>query len=211
MSTLPDPFATTPLSIRIPVVLRERLEALASVGGNNLTQEVVTRLQKSCWPAGDTATQQALAAIEFSKVMRMRSGSTSSDIRDILAVTHGLGVDRLVFAVRPNELNGACMVMILQCEYTTLLMDGSWINMAREPRIGEVEQLLQQLDAVGLLRTALWCPHLVPITEKLSPDEALEAVLAAGKPVALDLKGYLDLLSGHGFYDIGRFRAPVSA
>ncbi len=198
--------APSPLSLRVPAELRERLEALAQAHGRSLNQEVVRRLQQSCWPAGGGPLQKALEVIGLPKVVRLRSGSTSTDAANVVAVADGLGVDRVLFAARPNDLNGATLVLILESSFTTVLLDGSWINMAREPRIGEVEQMLQDLDARRLLQNARYCQDLVEDTTALEPADAVNQIIATGRPAPLDLRAYLDLLSVHGLYDIKRCR-----
>jgi hypothetical protein len=86
------------------------------------------------------------------------------------------------------------------------------LNMARRPRIGEIEQLFQRLDLLGVLDSARYCTRLVPATDLLTPAEAVGVIVAEGQPAPLNLiKAYLDLLSGLGLYDLARFRSAAVA
>lgn len=196
---------TAPLSVRVPVELRDRLGSLAAANQRSLSQEVVKRLTESVWPSGASPVQRVFEVLNLPKVLRIQSSSTNADAGAVMAVVTGMGIDRLTFAARPNELNGATMVLILESAHTTLLMDGTWINMAREPRMGEVAHLMRQLASLDLLRSARYFPHLVDDTTELDPAQALKRIFDHGAPLRFDLEEYLDLLSVHRCYEIERF------
>lgn len=103
------------------------------------------------------------------------------------------------------------LVAVIETPSVTLLMDCTWLNMARDPRIAEIEALFQRWDAMGLLDTARYCTKLVPETCNLAAEEALGVIVDEGKPAPLDLPQFLKLLSHHGFFDLAKFRAPAAA
>lgn len=106
-----------------------------------------------------------------------------------------LGAESLLLGARADKLNNAVLVAILETPYVRCLMDSTLINMARDPRIGEVQQLFQHFDQLGLLDKACACTVLVPSTSTLPVEEAIETIARDGKPKPLELQSYLNLLA----------------
>lgn len=201
--------STQPLSVRIPSRLRDRLEVLAKNHRRSLTAETVERLHLACSPGGSRTVQRALEALNLPGVVRLRSSSTSADVSNLLDVAEAFSVDRLTFAARACLRNGAALVMILESGHTTILLDRSEVNMARDQRAGEVAVLMQRFAAMGLLATARFIPQLVPTTAELEPADAVERLLEVSEVRPFDLHTFLHLLSQHGLFDLARF-APAS-
>lgn len=85
-----------------------------------------------------------------------------------------------------------------------LLLDSSYLNMARRPRIFEVEDLFSRWKTDGLISHMQFCPDLVTDTRELPPDEA--AKLLIDRATSTDLGGFLKTLSWHGLFDREKFQ-----
>jgi hypothetical protein len=210
MSDLYRSDGSVPLSLRVPVALKERLEALAKKRDRSVSAEVVDRLQASVWPSRSPAALRALEALEMPRALRIRDSSTSGDVSNVLDLVDGLGVDQLTFAARACDLNRAVLVLILESPKLYALLDTSFLNLARQPRVNEVADLLSALDARGLLANANYLPALlephprgVPLPE---PAVALEEIRAkGGVPRKFEQRAFLDLLSQGSLYASDRF------
>jgi hypothetical protein len=195
------------IGFRIPTDLRDQLHRLAGVEGRSLNSFVVQRLSQVAWPPRRTDLGDLLAALDVPPVLRLRSQSTSADVGRLLQVSRLLGAERLLLAARREALNGAVLTAVLETSSGAVIMDGSWINMAREPRMREVEDLIKGWDAMGLLDGSRYCTQLVPETQDLPPAEAVRVVAEQGQPAPLDLRRFLTMLSVHGLFEISRFWA----
>jgi hypothetical protein len=198
------------VGFRLPVTLRDQLQKLASVERRSLNSLVVQRLSLVAWPPRRTDLGDLLHALELPSVLRLRSQSTSSDVGRLLEVTRLLGAERLLLAARANDLNGAVLTVVLETSSSAVIMDSTWLNMAREPRLSEVEELIKAWDAMGLLDGSRYCTRLVPETAHLPPANAVQAIVEQGQPADLDLQRFLELLSVHRLFEISRFRAGGS-
>ena len=199
------PTDQTSFTVRIATEIHERLARVAAGNVRSLNAEVVARLAGSLEPQRNGA-DRALQVLELPRVVRFEESSTSQSVYALLTVCRELGADAITFAAREDRLNHAVLVAIVQTPALLAVMDTSWLNMARDPRLGEVEALFKALDGMGLLATARACRKFVPDTTALSAPKAVEAILEAGEPEPLDLRRYLNLLSGHGLFDVARFQ-----
>jgi len=173
-----------------------------------LNAEVAERLALSLAPSRD-AVDRALQVLDLPRRVRFEESSTSQAVYALLTVCRELGADSITFAAREDRLNRAVLVVVVQTPVLVAIMDTNYLNMARDPRISEVETLFAALDGMGLLETAQACRRYVPDTSKLAPAEAIEAVLKAGDPGPLELGKFLNHLSKHGIFDLGRFRVST--
>jgi hypothetical protein len=202
-----DDSVTVNVGFRLPAALRDQLQKLAAAENRSLNSLVVQTLSTAAWPPKRTDLGDLLHALELPSVLRLCSQSTSSDVTRLLEVSRLLGVERLLLAARANDLNGAVLTAVLETSSIALIMDSTWINMARRPRMLEVEDLMKGWDAMGLLEGSRYCTQLVPETRSLPPADAVRAMVEYGEPADLDLQRFLALLSGHGNFDVARFRA----
>jgi hypothetical protein len=143
--------------------------------------------------------------LDLPKVIRIKSGNTTHDVERILLTCRAWAVEKIVFAATENKNNHAVMVVALKTSDRTFLHDSSWLNMAREPRILEVEALFRELDTLGLLDVSTFCPSLIRNTMELDADSAMD-VLGSYEQKPMNLSQYLYLLSGHSQFDINKFR-----
>lgn len=202
-----DDSVTVSIGFRIPATLRDQLQKLAADEGRSLNSLVVQQLSKVAWPPRrGPELGDLLGALDLPSVLRLRSQSTGPDVQRLLEVSSVLGAERLLLAARAEPLNGALLTVVLETASGALIMDGSWINMAREPRIREVEELFKGWDLMGLLDGSRYCTQTVPETEHLPPAEAVRQVAEQGCPAPLDVPRYLRLLSSHGLFEPSRFR-----
>jgi hypothetical protein len=195
-----------PLTVRLAPHVHERLSKAAAGNRRSLNAEVTERLVQSLAPARD-GVDRAFQALELPRTVRFEESSTSQAVYALLTVCRELGADAITVAAREDRLNRAVLVVVVQTPVLVAVMDTNHLNMARDPRIAEVETVFAALDGMGLLETALACKRYVPDTSAMNPVEAVDAILKAGDPGPLDLRKFLDLLSKHSLFEIGRFRA----
>lgn len=201
------PSTTTSVTVRMDEVLRDRLARAAAIAGRSLTAEINFRLDDSLVRMSDTYVSGLLDALDMPRFIRVRGGSTEHDLQRVTTICQRLEVTDLVLAATPNDMNGAVLVAVIQTPRVICVMDGSWANMAREPRINEVARFFQRLDRLGVLDNARWCTQLVPATTDLTAEDAANTILREGSPAPMDVRSYLKLLSVHGLFELEDFRA----
>lgn len=155
----------------------------------SMNAELVQRLLQTLGP--DRRVEAIFEALELPRVMRLRASNTTADVNRVLAIAGTLAVDRLVLGARPDPLNNATLVILLQTASLTFLMDQTSLNLARRPRQLDVRELMRGLDEFGLLKGAEYAPKLLPNTTELAPDDAAGAILKAGNLKALPKSGAL--------------------
>lgn len=201
-NTSDDSSSTT--GVRIPIQLKAQLAEHAELNGRSLNAEMAARLQASVDRRGSPGLRLLASRLEWPRVMRIRSGNTSEDVRALAELPHVMGADGLVLAARPDELNGAVLVVLIESPYAHLLLDSSYLNMARRPRISEVEDLFGRWKADHLIGHIQFCPDLVPDTRELPADEAAKVLIE--RATSTDLAGFLKTLSRHGHLDLTKFQ-----
>lgn len=198
---------TISIGLRIPESLRDKLASQASLNQRSLNSEITARLDASLSVDARVA-RELFDAIALPRVVRMKSSSTSADVMRILNVARHLPVQRLIFAAKPNELNTALLVLIIETPAATFVVDDTWLNMARRPREMEVQELFQGFDRLGLVNDAEYCPDLVEDTAALSPEEAVERIAKTGRIRRLSNPAdYLRVLAQHEHFDVSNYRA----
>lgn len=195
------------IGLRIPESLRDKLASQASLNHRSLNSEITARLDASVTVDARVA-RELFDAIALPRVVRMRSSSTGADLMRILNVARHLPVQRLIFAAKPNDLNTAVLVLIIETPAVTFVLDETWLNMARRLREMEMRDLFQGLDRLGLLNDAEYCPDLVEDTAALSPEQAVERIAKTGRIQRLsNLADYLRVLAQHEHFDASSYRA----
>jgi hypothetical protein len=200
---------TISLGLRLPAPLRDKLSLRAELSNRSMNGEIVNRLEAS-FRSDTRVADDLFDCLDLPRIVRMKASSTSGDVTRILNVARHLVIQRTIFAAKANALNNAVLVLILESPRVTFVLDGSWINMAREHREKEVQAVFQGFDRLGLLDSADYCAQLVPETSGLPPDEALSAIAKAGhiKPLK-NLADYLRVLAQHEYFDPANYRASA--
>ena len=197
---------TVTVSLRIPVNLRNRLTKEAKTSGRSLNAEVSKRLDSSLDACaefmGDFFDDYSVP-----KYLRMRCSSTYGDTARIINTLRGIPVERVIFAAKSSDLNDAVLVLLMEANSNIFIVDQSNINMARDPRIAEVSELMRAFDSKGLLETAEYCPELVDDTSSFNTEKAVQHFLHIGpRTRLLDLSDYLRLLAQHEHFEPSEFR-----
>jgi hypothetical protein len=190
--------------VRIPNQLKAQLAEHAELNGRSLNAEMAARLQASVDRRGSPGLRLLAGRLKWPRVMRIRSENTSEDVQALAELPHVMGADGLVLAARPDDLNGAVLVVLIESPHAHLLLDSSYLNMARRPRISEMEDLFSRWKADGLIGHMQFCPNLVADTRELPAEEA--AKLLIEKATSTDLGGFLKTLSRHGLFDLEKFQ-----
>lgn len=192
-------------SVRLSPDLRARMElamAAAPLGERSLNSEIVYQLQSGF---DGTKVGSFLQALDIPAVVRMKCSSTSADLTRILNLLRTAEPEHLIFAARENILNRAVLVMVIRFKFLTVVIDGTWLNMARDHRESEVAQLFQEIDKLGFLSGATFSMKYQPETSAMTADEALATILATGPMPLPTLAPFLDHLSVHKLWDKEKF------
>jgi len=197
---------STSLGVRLPFSLKDKLAGYAGKHHRSLNAEIALRLSES-FHSNAQIINDIFDSIELGKVQRMRSSSTTTDTKRILTVLRHLDPNKIILGARKDRLNNAVLVFIAETPYITLLMDGSSINMARDPREEEVKEIFLEFSRLGLLTHVEYCKNLLPKTSKLTPDNALHQILEQGDIHQMrGISNFLKILSCHGIFDADEFR-----
>jgi hypothetical protein len=197
---------TVTISIRVPEILKNKLSRFAKQAGKSMNLEISNRLEASFLPT-TTKINNIFDALNLDKILRIRSTSTSADASRLLNICQTLEVEKIIFGAKKDLLNNAAMVVVIHTPIATFLMDSSLLNMAREPRIYEIQDIFKNLDKLGLLANTFFCDEYIEKTSELPKEEALDSVLSNGNLHQLiKLEDYLDILSVHKHYDIKEFK-----
>ena len=189
------------IGIRLHESLKDKITKYAKRHSRSINAEIVYRLEESFRPIANIF-DELFESLDGDKVLRMRSTSTQADVRRILNVVRHLGIDRIIFGARRDHLNNAVMVFIAQTPGVTLLLDHTDINMARNPREIEVQDVFRELDKLGYLSQIDFCSEYLPETSENTPAEAIKIIVTEGAIKKLsNLNDYLKLLSVHPHYD----------
>lgn len=200
---------TATISIRVPEYLKEKLSRFAKQSDRSMNSEISNRLEASFLPATNKV-DAIFEALDLGKVLRVRSTSTSADKSRLLNICRNLEVEKIIFGARSSSLNNAAMVAVIHTPAATFLLDSSSLNMAREPRICEIQEIFKNLDRIGLLGNTYFCGEYLEKTSELSKEAALEKILDNRNINKLTrLEDYLDLLSVHKLYDVKEFKTEA--
>ncbi|MCH2159846.1 MAG: Arc family DNA-binding protein [Oleiphilaceae bacterium] len=189
--------STVTISIRVPEHLKNELAKSAKKSNKSVNAEISSRLEASFSPQRKRGNQ-VVDALQLNEVVRIRSTSTSADATRLINLCRELDVEKVVFGARNDVLNGMVMVVVLHTQYATFLLDSSKLNMAREPRIFEVQDIFRNLDEIGLLEVSHFLNSPLEETSHLPPDEALEKILLSGSVIRMkNLSDFLNILCEH--------------
>jgi len=196
---------TITLGVRLPLTLKEKLALVADQNLRSLNGEVTYRLEESFRPT-TKIIEAIFEAIDFEKIQRIRSSSTSTDVSRILTIIRNFDIERIILGARKDNLNNAALVMVVQTHNVTFLIDATDLNMARVPREAEIQEIFREIDRLGLLTTIDYCEKYIPETKQLLPNDALKTILTKGAIHKLSNIGdFLEILSLKGRFDVKKY------
>lgn len=184
---------SNPMKIRFDEPNLQWLEQQSEITGKTITRLVNDNLRTL---SQDVEGERLLECLELPAIVRLKSSSTTMEVQRLITLFGRRTLQRIVFAVREDNLNNFCMVVLLETEELTVLADNININHARRPRILEVRELFKSWDRMDLLDKTFFIPQLIPSTSKLSDVEA-EKVLRSLATRSFELMEYLQLLGAH--------------
>lgn len=192
------------LTMPLQESVRERLTLAALRRGWSPEQEAAWRLKQS-FGLEKSGLRNLLESLEMPQAIGLKTSNTSTDVSRIISVCTELDVGGLILGAKDCDLNNGRLVALIVSGPLTIVVDTTWANAARTPRISEVETLFQHLEELDLLKSTQACTVRVPDTAHLSAHEAAQVIVEQGKPGAFHLGMYLRMLAGHDHFDLSRF------
>jgi hypothetical protein len=214
MATEPN---SSNIALRLPSSMKDWLANVAASAGRSLNAEIVARLYNSM--PGRKSSGDAFDELELPELMRMRPGRSSTDCVDALVdITDQFGVESLLLVARRDDLNHACLTVLLEAPAFSVLADDLPLSLARRPRAQELERLFCAWNARGLIDSCRLTTKLVSPTSTLPVSEAYSLIAReggikpsiTGKDTADPLNRFLELLAGHKEFDLQRFLTASS-
>tara|TARA_R110001592_G_scaffold341474_1_gene630566 strand:- start:41181 stop:41786 length:606 start_codon:yes stop_codon:yes gene_type:complete len=150
--------------------------------------------------------EQMLDTLEVSDVLRMTSMNTTKTAHEIVRLLRRPTLARVIMAAKPDKLNGRALVVIFEMEDITIVADNTMNNLARSPRIMEIEEIFHEFSRLRLQNKALFIPEPVEDTSSLPVEEAFNR-LSSYRMKSFDLEGYLSVLSENShLFDLKSFQ-----
>lgn len=209
--------ANANIGLRLPTALKDWLANVAASARRSLNAEIIARLYNSM--PGRKASGDAFDELELPELMRMRPGRSNAGCVDaLLDMTDQFGVESLLLAARRDDLNHACLTVLLEAPAFSVLADDLPLSLARRPRAQELERLFCAWNARGLIDSCRLTTKLVSPTSALPVAEAYSLIAReggikpsiSGKDAADPLNQFLELLAGHKEFELQRFLTASS-
>jgi hypothetical protein len=150
-----------------------------------------------------TNTSDFLNKLALPEVIRVRGGSTSTDLDFIINSIDILPDAQFIFGVRDDHLNGKCLILIIKMKETTLVMDHTYLNAARDHRSSEITFIFKTIFEKHPLKSFQYSNSVIDDVEE--NDLPPEYTLALIKDKTLrdltedTLKNYYSMLSKYSF------------
>ena len=186
---------TTPIPVRMPEVLYDRVVHAASINGRSNNAEMVDRLHES-FRRENTLAELLLEGLGLEKYQRIISTTEENDARRLFLFLDNIPVSRIYLAARKDSTFGAIMVVLIQSGPLTLFMDHAHFNRATPESHEIVMDVLANIERLDLGRVTSTADDFVPDTREMSDYEAIDCYLSH-VPFRKqgDLKTLVDLLA----------------
>ena len=164
-------------NLRLPEALKDRIVAAANENKRSATAEILARLESSPKPMARNglSLSTALPILGIDNPHRIRhESSTYGALKDLLDLIRNAGrISEVWLAVRNGEYNRSALSVVLHIDGFTLLADHTLLTIERRAREIEVEELIENLDRIGLLEGATsFMTQRVKKTSEWEPKEA---------------------------------------
>ncbi|UBM23286.1 Arc family DNA-binding protein [Pseudomonas sp. p1(2021b)] len=165
-------------NLRLPEALKDKIVAAANDNKRSATAEILARLEASPKPLASKglSLSTALPILGIESPHRIRDeSSTYGALKDLLCLIRNAGrISEVWLAVRNGEYNRSALTVVLHIDGFMLLADHTLLTIERRAREVEVEDLIENLDRIGLLEGATsFITQKVKKTSKWAPNEAM--------------------------------------
>ncbi|HCF7328962.1 TPA: Arc family DNA-binding protein [Pseudomonas aeruginosa] len=164
-------------NLRLPETLKDKIVAAANENKRSATAEILARLEANPKPLANNglSLSTALPILGIENPHRIRyASSTYGALKDLLCLIRNADrISEVWLAVRKGEYNRSALTVVLHIDGFMLLADHTLLTIERRAREIEVEDLIENLDRIGLLEGATsFMTQRVDKTSKWTPKEA---------------------------------------
>lgn len=109
------------------------------------------------------------------KLCRLESGNTGADTKRIINLFRSIGeqIIRVMFFANKNFNNEGVLIALIEAPKVKFLLDDSLINIARMPRLFEVQDVFKTLFVHNLHHKTYYCPHQIRYQRSDSVSESI--------------------------------------
>ncbi|WP_375592313.1 Arc family DNA-binding protein [Chitiniphilus eburneus] len=199
-------------ALRLPQDLHSRIHASALQHSRSFNSDIIARLADSfeaesvrahaaeAFQRAEEAMRQSIGAdwlvehLDISRMVRLKSGATSSDVGMLLKLASQPGCDGVFFGARRDVLNDWVLVAIVRISGVQFLMDQSMLNNARPPRKIEIDHLADELQSLLPRIGVIFLKQPAIDTSDAPPSDAIESLLLLEMTEVQDIKHGLNAL-----------------